>query len=116
MTGEKSGHRRESMRSADGTRARRRYTRAMPDRVPSPAPRSDAVDAGGQEQEILRLREILVERDAELGTAKGRLTELETHPLQPALIARHLLARFPRLARFASAARRRLGGGRGQAG
>jgi hypothetical protein len=86
----------------------------MPDRAPSPAPRSEA--AGAEEQEVLRLRQLLVERDAELGTARGRLAELETHPLQPALVARHLLARFPRLARFASAALRRLRGGRGQAG
>jgi hypothetical protein len=31
-----------------------------------------------EKQEVLRLRSLLVERDAELGAARGRLLELET--------------------------------------
>jgi hypothetical protein len=31
-----------------------------------------------EKQEVLRLRALLVERDAELGAARGRLLELET--------------------------------------
>jgi len=87
----------------------------MPDRAPSPAPRNDAADQE-QAQEIQRLRNLLIERDTELGTARGRLAELEAHPLQPAIVARYLLSRFPRLTGFAAAVLRRLRGGRGRTG
>jgi hypothetical protein len=66
-------------------------------------------------EEILRLRDLLISKDAELGTALGRQLQLETQ-------SRHLLglmarvSRVPGAMRLGGAALRRLRGRRGQAG
>jgi hypothetical protein len=68
----------------------RRYTRAsMPD--PATSPKADQSLPSGSElqkellesnEEILRLRDLLIARDIELGAARGRLAELEAHSMQ----------------------------------
>ena len=53
-----------------------------------------------EKQEVLRLRALLVKRDAELGAARGRLLELETR-------ARYVLGAVRRLRELPA----KLGGG-----
>ncbi|HET6997969.1 MAG TPA: hypothetical protein VFI03_05205 [Solirubrobacterales bacterium] len=60
-----------------------------------------------RDAEIVRLRGLLVERDAELGTALGRLAALEAH-LQQLLGLAHRLQRIPGAARLAKAVLRGL--------
>ena len=66
-------------------------------------------------EEILRLRDLLISKDVELGTALGRQLQLETQ-------SRHLLGLMARVSprsgatRLGGAALRRLRGRRGQAG
>jgi hypothetical protein len=67
-------------------------------------------------EEILRLRDLLIGKDAELGAARGRLTELEDHSLRLANAAGRLPSRIPGGRRVAAAVLRRLQGRRGQAG
>lgn len=64
-------------------------------------------------QEILRLRDLLVGRDAELGTARGRLAELEDHSKRFANAAERVQSRIPGLMRFGGLLLRRLQGRRG---
>jgi len=52
-----------------------------------------------QKEEILRLRDLLIAKDAELGAARGSLTELNEHSARFAVTARNLQARLPRLLR-----------------
>ena len=62
-----------------------------------------------QKEEILRLRDLLIAKDAELGAAKGRLAELSEHSARFAVAARSLQARtrVPGLARKVVARLRR---------
>lgn len=46
-----------------------------------------------RQEEILRLRDLLIGKDAELGAAKGRLAELEDPRMQIAAAKRQILAR-----------------------
>jgi SAM-dependent methyltransferase len=62
-------------------------------------------------REALRLRDILIGKDAELGAAKGRLAELEDRQ-QRLLNAARRIVRLPGLVRLGSAALLRLGGRR----
>ncbi len=59
-----------------------------------------------EKEEVLRLRDLLIARDAELGTALGRLAELEQSSLHS--VVPNLRARAPRLFSLASAVLRRL--------
>ena len=59
-------------------------------------------------REVERLRGLLIERDFELGEAKGRLTELEDH-LRRLVLAVHRILRIPGAVRLALAALARLG-------
>jgi predicted nuclease with TOPRIM domain len=63
-------------------------------------------------EENLRLRDLLIGRDAELGLARGRLAELEEHAGRLAAIAARLQARLPALPRAAAARLRGLRGRR----
>lgn len=62
-----------------------------------------------QKEEILRLRDLLIAKDAELGAARGSLTELNEHSARFAVAVRSLQARrLPALLRrFAIGLRRR---------
>jgi hypothetical protein len=46
-----------------------------------------------QKEEILRLRDLLIAKDAELGTARGSLTELNEHSARFAVAVRSVQAR-----------------------
>jgi len=63
-----------------------------------------------REEEIQRLRALLLTRDAELGEAKGRLTEMENYSRLLSSVAARLQARVPWLTRLAGNALRRLQG------
>jgi uncharacterized protein (DUF3084 family) len=87
---------------------------AMPDRpkleskVENGSERQQELD--DRDQEIQRLRNLLVTRDAELGEARGRLTEMESYMGLLSRIATRLQEFAPALARLAGAALRRLQG------
>lgn len=68
-----------------------------------------------RDEEIQRLRDLLIARDAELGTALGRLAALEAH-LQQLLGIAARLQRLPGATRFVKAGLRRLQSRRGRAG
>ena len=61
-------------------------------------------------EEILRLRDLLIGKDAELGTARGRLCELEDQNQRVASVANRVHARIPRVFRLFGAVLRRLRG------
>lgn len=62
-----------------------------------------------RDEEILRLRDLLIGKDAELGAARGRLAVLEDHSQRFS----NLMARIPGARRFAGAVLRRLQGRQG---
>lgn len=64
-------------------------------------------------EEVLRLRDLLVGKDAELGAAKGRLTELEAQSRGLMSAAARVQSRVPGLMRLLGALLRRLQGRRG---
>ena len=64
-------------------------------------------EAARQKEEILRLRDLLIAKDAELGAAKGSLAELTQHSARAVVAARAIQARFPGLLRKAAALLRR---------
>jgi hypothetical protein len=51
-------------------------------------------EAARQKEEILRLRDLLIAKDAELGVAKGGLKELAEHSARFAVAARAIQARL----------------------
>jgi len=72
--------------------------------------RSELVDEiASQKEEILRLRDLLIAKDAELGTAKGKLAELTEHSARLAIVARRLQALASGLPRRLAALLRRRG-------
>jgi hypothetical protein len=84
-------------------------SRAMPEQVTS-SDRPRAVDDADeraalheeiarQKEEILRLRDLLIAKDAELGAARGSLTELTEHSARFVVAARRIQARVPGLLR-----------------
>lgn len=62
-----------------------------------------------QKEEILRLRDLLIAKDAELGAARGKLAELTDHSARFAVAARSVQTRVPGLLRRALAGLRRRG-------
>jgi SAM-dependent methyltransferase len=66
-------------------------------------------------EEVLRLRDLLIGKDAELGAAKGRLTELEAHSRGVMSAAARVQSRVPGAMRLIGALLRRLQGRRGRA-
>jgi hypothetical protein len=64
-------------------------------------------EAARQKEEILRLRDLLIAKDAELGAAKGRLAELTQHSARAVVAARAIQARLPGLLRKAARLLRR---------
>jgi len=62
-----------------------------------------------QKEEILRLRDLLIAKDAELGAARGSLTELNEHSARFAVTVRSLQTRLPGLLRRLAAGMRRKG-------
>jgi len=62
-----------------------------------------------QKEEILRLRDLLIAKDAELGAARGKLAELTDHSARFAVAARSMQTRVPGLLRRALAGLRRKG-------
>lgn len=63
-----------------------------------------------RQEEILRLRDLLVGRDAELGTARGRLCELEDQNQRVTNVANRVHARIPKVFRLFGSLLRRLRG------
>jgi hypothetical protein len=57
-----------------------------------------------QEEEILRLRDLLISKDVELGAAKGRLAELDDRSARLASVAARLERRLPGFGRLVGAA------------
>ncbi len=98
-------------------------SRAMSDQAASVEPNRNGGEAKDrtelleelekQKEEILRLRDLLIAKDAELGTAKGRLAELSEHSSRLIVAAQRLQSRIPRFVWRAGAGARRLGGRRG---
>jgi hypothetical protein len=65
-----------------------------------------------RDEEILRLRDLLIGKDAELGAVKGRLAELEAYSGRLANAGQRLQARVPGATRLLGAGLRRLRGRR----
>ena len=61
-----------------------------------------------RQEEILRLRDLLIGRDAELGAARGRLAALEEQTQRAASLAHKVQSRLPRVFRVFGALLRRL--------
>lgn len=61
-----------------------------------------------QQEEILRLRDLLISKDAELGAAKGRLTELDERALSVANLAARAEGRLPGVGKLIGTALRML--------
>jgi hypothetical protein len=61
-----------------------------------------------QKEEILRLRDLLVTKDAELGAAKGRLAELDDRSQRIAGAAGRIESRVPGLGKLVGTALRML--------
>lgn len=61
-----------------------------------------------QQEEILRLRDLLVRKDAELGAAKGRLAELDDRSQRVANVSEKIESRVPGLGRLIGTAVRLL--------
>jgi len=61
-----------------------------------------------QKEEILRLRDLLVSKDAELGAAKGRLAELDDRSRRVAGAAGRIESRIPGLGKLVGTALRML--------
>ncbi|HEY5815316.1 MAG TPA: hypothetical protein VIS95_03145 [Solirubrobacterales bacterium] len=61
-----------------------------------------------QREEILRLRDLLVSKDAELGAAKGRLAELDDRSQRIAGAAGRIESRLPGLGKLIGTALRML--------
>jgi hypothetical protein len=61
-----------------------------------------------QQEEVLRLRDLLVSKDAELGAAKGRLAELDDRSQRIAGAAGRIEARVPGLGKLVGTALRML--------
>jgi len=59
-----------------------------------------------RQEEILRLRDLLVSKDAELGAAKGRLAELDERSRHLAGLGGKVAKRMPGLGRLMGAAAR----------
>jgi hypothetical protein len=68
-----------------------------------------ADEVARQKEEILRLRDLLIAKDAELGTAKGKLAELTEHSARLVIVARRLQALASGLPRRVAAVLRRRG-------
>jgi hypothetical protein len=93
---------------------------AMPERVQTASPSRDAgeLDDRGalseevarQREEILRLRDLLIGKDAELGTLRGRVAELEAGVGRLLNLGARVRARVPS---FVWSARAKLRGRRG---
>lgn len=61
-----------------------------------------------QQLEILRLRDLLISKDAELGAAKGRLAELDDRSARLASIAGRIESSLPGLGKLVGTALRML--------
>lgn len=80
------------------------YTRPMADQIravetpadPAPGEAGEAealrAELAERQEEVLRLRDLLIARDAELGAAKGRLAELEQQSRYLTVVASRLQA------------------------
>jgi hypothetical protein len=53
-----------------------------------------AAELAREKQEVLRLRDLLIARDAELGAARGRLAERDARSLRLLALAQKLLPSF----------------------
>lgn len=76
----------------------------------SKAEREDATreELAEAREELLRLRDLLIAKDTELGSAKGRVAELEDHRMRIAGVKHRVAASVPGLRRLISAALRLL--------
>jgi 2-polyprenyl-3-methyl-5-hydroxy-6-metoxy-1,4-benzoquinol methylase len=67
-------------------------------------------DLDSQKEEVLRLRDLLIGRDAELGAARGQLSELEDQNQRVTNLANRVQSRIPRVMRLLGTLLRRLRG------
>jgi hypothetical protein len=91
----------------------------MADPANTPSPSREGIEGADREalleqiaeqkEEILRLRDLLIAKDAELGVARGKLVELTEHSARFAVAARSVQARVPSLLRKAAGRLRRRG-------
>jgi hypothetical protein len=92
-------------------------SRSMPEQLKAANPREGGSEVAAlreeiarQKEEILRLRDLLIAKDAELGAARGSLTELNEHSARFAVALRSLQARrLPALLRRFAVGLRRQG-------
>ncbi|HEU4906371.1 MAG TPA: hypothetical protein VFT19_09705 [Solirubrobacterales bacterium] len=81
----------------------------MSEQATSTDPRSSAEQSNAElRREILRLRDLLIRKDAELGAAKGRLAELDDRSARVASAAARFEARLSGLGRLIGTALRML--------
>jgi hypothetical protein len=88
----------------------------MSEQATSTDPRSSAEESNAglrrqlaaKDQEILRLRDILIRKDAELGAAKGRLAELDDRSARVASLAARVENALPGFGRLFGTALRML--------
>jgi hypothetical protein len=81
----------------------------MPEQTKAAASQAELVEEiARQQEEILRLRDLLIAKDAELGTAKGRLAELAEHSAHFVAVVHRVRAQVPaRLRQLLARLRRR---------
>jgi hypothetical protein len=67
--------------------------------VAAQASKEPEVDAELEQarEEVLRLRDLLIAKDAELGAAKGRVAELEDHRMRLAGVKHRIASQIPGL-------------------
>ncbi len=88
----------------------------MSEQATSTDPRASAEQSNAElrrqlarkDQEILRLRDILIRKDAELGAAKGRLAELDDRSARVASLAARAESALPGFGRLVGTALRML--------
>jgi hypothetical protein len=88
----------------------------MSEQATSTDPRSSAGQSNAelrrelarQQQEVLRLRDLLIRKDTELGAAKGRLAELDDRSARVASVAARVEAGLPGVGRLVGTALRML--------
>lgn len=88
-------------------------TRQSATKAGGDAPTDLREELNRSQEEVLRLRDLLIGKDAELGALRGRLAELEAGAGRLVNAAANLKARLPRFARTAAAGLRKRRGRRG---
>jgi SAM-dependent methyltransferase len=97
-------HRREADQLRDTLLAAQQQLAELEARLEESRERPESLDElERREEEILRLRDLLIGKDAELGAAKGSLAELEDHRMRIAGAKQRIAAQIPGLGRLRNA-------------